>query len=295
MTHPEYCGILNIEKVPGMSSHEVVARVRRLVQMKRVGHAGTLDPAACGVLIVCLGRATKLSDYIADGPKTYRAEILFGIVTDSEDAEGDIIAHQAADHLDEARITAVFPAFIGDLQQRPPAHSAVWIGGVRAYHLARRGEEVNLPLRPVTIYSITPVRFQPGTHPRLLVDVSCAKGTYIRSLARDLGEAVGTGACLSFLARTRTGDFTIEEAWTLEEVLEALEAGRFHEVLQSPASALTHLPRLELEHGDGYLYGAPVPVSAAPGTYRVYQHDVLLGLGKVTDGALRAAVHLPPA
>ena len=192
----EYCGLLNICKLPGMSSHEVVNVVRRIAGMKRIGHAGTLDPSACGVLLVCMGKAARLSDYLSAGCKSYRAEILFGITTDGSDAEGRILSQRDAGHLREADVLAALPRFTGTFLQRPPARSAVWIKGQRAYQLVLSGETVEMPLREVTVSAYTPVRFIPGTHPRLLADITCSRGTYIRSLAYDLGEALGVGATL---------------------------------------------------------------------------------------------------
>ncbi len=165
----DYFGLLNICKLPGMSSHEVVNVVRRIAGMKRVGHSGTLDPSACGVLLVCLGKAARLSDYISAGCKSYRADILFGIITDGGDAEGRVLAQQDAGHLREAEVVAAIRPFTGTFLQRPPARSAVWIHGERAYAMVLRGETVEMPLREVTVSAFTPVRFVAGTHPRLLV------------------------------------------------------------------------------------------------------------------------------
>lgn len=290
----EAVGILNICKLPGMSSHEVVLRVRRIVGMKRVGHAGTLDPSACGVLVVCLGQATRLSDYISSGLKTYRAEFTFGLTTDSADAEGDVTGSCKAGDLREPEVAAAMQQFTGTFAQRPPEHSAIWIDGQRAYHLARRGAEMQMPLRQVTVEVFTLLRFIPGPRARLLADITCSKGTYIRALARDLGEAVATGATLSFLARTGVGGCRLEEAVTLDEVRNAVDGNAFEQVLQPPDTSLTHIPSLDISPiptAAHYRAGNPLPLDADEGLYRVYLHERFLGLARTGEGLLRSVVN----
>ena len=287
-----WMGVLNICKIPGMSSHDVVSRVRRLAGMKRVGHAGTLDPAACGVLLVCVGRATRLADYLAGGCKGYRAEITFGVVTDSADADGQVTRVCDARAVREEDVLALLPRFSGLISQRPPAHSAVQIGGRRAYDLARQGIEVDMPVRQVSIFAFTPVRFLAGRHPRLLADIACSKGTYIRSLAHDLGEELGVGATLTFLARTGITDCLLHDAVTLEELA---HPGRFAAAVQSPDVALAALPAWTLPPDDaGYRHGSAVACTATPGIYRVYQDARFLGLGRCADQAIRPLVNLFP-
>ena len=290
-----HIGLLNICKVPGMSSHTVVAIVRRLAGLKRVGHTGTLDPAACGVLPVCLGSATRLADYISAGPKSYRAEFSFGITTESLDVEGPISGHAAAGGLTEAQVVAALPHFLGTQQQFPPVHSAVQIGGQRAYAMARQGQELHLPAREVTVYAFTPVRFQAGARPRLLADITCGKGTYIRSLARDLGEKLGTGATLTFLARTQVGQCRLADAVTLDELAAAADSGRFDAYLQSPDLALPHLPALTLSAAEAhYRLGNAVSLAAPADLYRIYLEGRFLGLGRSDGTLLRAIVNLYP-
>lgn len=285
----DHIGFLNICKLPGKSSHDVVGKVRRITGMKRVGHTGTLDPSACGVMLICLGSATRLADYVSGGTKAYRAEITFGLATDSDDAEGDIIARVDAGHLDEAVIDAVLPHFRGVLQQCPPAHSAVWIGGRRAYHMAREGEEVKIPAREVMIHAFTPVRFVAGMRTRLLADIVCSKGTYIRSLARDLGKELGVGGVLSFLVRTEASACRLVDAVTVEEL--AVDGVEKYLI---PADALLHdIPEITIPaEADYYLFGSSVRVQAEPGLYRVYLGTRFVGLGRCEDGRLHPKVNL---
>ncbi|HKV85506.1 MAG TPA: tRNA pseudouridine(55) synthase TruB [Ktedonobacterales bacterium] len=227
-------GIYNINKAPGMTSHDVVARVRRLTRLKRVGHAGTLDPAATGVLPICLGQATRVAEYLSESGKAYRATIRFGAVTDTYDAEGTIL-REAPVALDRERIEAALPAFLGPQMQIPPAYSAIKRGGQPLYKLARAGEEVTLEARPITIYALTIVSWD---SPDLVLDVECGKGTYIRSLAYDLGERLGPGAHLAALVRTRSGPFTLGQSLTLEALEAALADGAWREFLYAPDEAL---------------------------------------------------------
>lgn len=285
-------GLLNICKMPGMSSHAVVAAIRRLAGMKRVGHTGTLDPCACGVLPVCLGSATRLADYISAGPKSYRAEFTFGVTTESLDVEGTITRHTPADELTESQVFASLSQFLGTQLQHPPTHSALQIGGRRAYDMARKGEEVLLPPREVTIYAFDPIRFQVGDFPRLLADITCAKGTYIRSIARDIGEVLGVGATLTFLARTQVGQCRLADAVTLDELAAAGSDG-FDKYLKSPDLALPHIPAVKLTTAmEQYRQGNAVPTSAPGGQYRVYIDDWFLGLGRSDGETLRAVVNL---
>src|SRR5258706_8709576 len=194
-------GIFSINKAPGMTSHDVVARVRRLAQQKRVGHAGTLDPTATGVLPVCLGQATRVAEYLSESGKAYRATIRFGTVTDTYDAEGMII-REAPVTLDERTIAAALPTFLGEQLQVPPAYSAIKRGGQPIYKAARAGESVALEPRPIVIYALRLIAWDPSD---LVLDVECGKGTYIRSLAFDLGERLGCRAPLPRLGCTRRG------------------------------------------------------------------------------------------
>jgi tRNA pseudouridine55 synthase len=202
-------GILNINKPPGWTSHDVVARVRRLAGEKRVGHAGTLDPLAEGVLPVLLGRATRLADFVQGGRKTYVARIGLGTATSTDDLEGEVIERRAVPPLLD--VESVLDRFRGEQLQTPPAYSAVKIAGQRAYAVARRGGTVTLEARPITVYELRLLTLEPFT-----LEVMCSRGTYIRSLARDLAVALGTVGHLEHLVRTRVGPFTLADAVALD-------------------------------------------------------------------------------
>lgn len=214
-------GVLNLLKPPGMSSHDVVARVRRVLGEKRVGHTGTLDPAAAGVLPVCVGQGTRLVEYLQAGSKEYRAEMLFGMETDSGDLLGQTTHEVDAKSLVRAQVEEVIPRFLGEIEQVPPLHSAIKVDGQRLYDIARSGGEAEIPTRRVHISRLEIVDFARSTEngrSRALIHVECSGGTYIRSLIRDLARAAGTLATMSFLVRTRSGSFGLHEACSLEEL-----------------------------------------------------------------------------
>lgn len=231
-------GILNLLKPPGMTSHDVVSAVRRSLGIKKVGHTGTLDPGVAGVLPICVGRATRLAEFITGEDKAYRAEITFGITTDTQDSFGEVTGQQDAAHLSKGDLAYMLTRFHGPIMQVPPMVSAVKVGGKRLYELAREGVEVERQARPVTIHRLQLLGFKPGANPVAVVDVVCSKGTYIRTLAHDIGAKLGVGAHMSYLVRTRSGSFTLAEADTLED----LAAGKAR--LMRPASALGDMPRL---------------------------------------------------
>lgn len=222
--HLPFCiqvnGLLVINKPSGKSSHDLVYAVRRITGEKRVGHAGTLDPMATGVLVICLGQAVRVSEYLIDHDKTYRARVRLGLETDTFDATGRVVATREA-NVSAADIGAALNSFTGKISQRPPAHSAIQRDGVRAYKLARRGIALELEPREVEIYSID-LREVRGDEVEF--DVHCSKGTFIRSLAHDLGQILGTGAHLNGLTRLASGPFTLEASMTLDE----LEAAAAH-------------------------------------------------------------------
>jgi len=287
-------GLLNLLKPPGMTSHDCVDVLRRLVGTRRVGHTGTLDPGAAGVLLCCIGRATRLSEFLMAQDKAYRVEVLLGISTNTGDALGEVIARREV-HVTREALDEVLRRFTGTIQQIPPMVSAVHREGVRLYQLARKGIEVERAPRTVTVYAIEVVRFDP---PSVLLDISCSKGTYVRQLAHDIGEALGCGAHAAFMVRTRLGPHTLAESATFEEVEEAVRKGEFAHLLIPPAKALRELPEVEVEGRmrAALLNGQPVPLwkvaphlSLEPGAL-VKVLDLegnLLAIGRAQGGQLR--------
>lgn len=239
-THMSIFGILNLNKPSGITSRDAVDRVVRLVGKKvKVGHAGTLDPLASGVLVVCLGPATRLIDKVQEMPKRYRGTFLLGRTSDTEDIEGIVTELPAAPIPLRAAIEDAAASMLGTIQQRPPAYSALKVAGRRAYKLARRGEQPELKPRPVTIHSLDVIDYE---YPRLTLDIRCGSGTYVRSLGRDLAERLGSGAVMSELTRTEIGDFHLANACELDDLSAATLPG----LMQSPLSAVPSLPVIEL-------------------------------------------------
>lgn len=207
-------GILIVNKPKGWTSHDVVGKIRHIAQMKKVGHAGTLDPIATGVLVVLLGKATKLSDILLQKDKTYRAGVRLGLTTDTYDITGVVIS-QTEPEITKDEVDSVLRRFEGKQLQQPPMYSAVKQGGKKLYELARQGIEVERPLREVEIYSIDRLDF---ASPSFTIEVHCSKGTYIRSLIHDIGQAMGSGACMESLCRTASGSFLLSDAVTVEQL-----------------------------------------------------------------------------
>lgn len=208
-------GVLSINKPSGMTSHDVVARVRRLLGEKRIGHTGTLDPLATGVLVLCIGKATRIARFLEAGEKEYAATLKLGITTDTLDAEGRVLNVTTYVRPDTEKLLQVLQTFTGRIMQTPPAYSAIKVGGVPSYKLARQGKAEELKARVVTIHSIDLVAYD---DPIVQIAVRCSKGVYIRSLCADIGKALGMGAHLTALTRTRSGRFTLQKALTLEQV-----------------------------------------------------------------------------
>jgi tRNA pseudouridine55 synthase len=228
-------GVLVCDKPAQMTSHDVVARVRRLAGQRRVGHGGTLDPPATGVLVLALGRATRLLPFLPTEPKRYLAEVAFGAETDTLDAAGTVTATAATDGVDEAALRAALAGFLGPQEQVPPMVSAVKVAGERLYAKARRGEEVERAPRPIVVHELELLGVTPGERPQARISVVCSGGTYVRSLAADLGRALGTLAHLASLRRTAVGQFTEAEAHTLEQLA---EPGRLEAAVLDPAAAM---------------------------------------------------------
>ena len=215
-------GVINIYKIKGFTSHDVVAKLRGIMKQKKIGHTGTLDPDATGVLPVCLGSATKLCDMLTDKEKEYVAKVRLGIVTDTQDMTGTVLCQKEV-NVNEKQVTEALQTFVGEYEQIPPMYSALKVNGKKLYELAREGKEVERKARPVTIHYIEIMDMQ---LPELTIRVGCSKGTYIRTLCHDLGERLGCGAAMAALERTKSGEFTVETALTLAELEKKLkEAG----------------------------------------------------------------------
>lgn len=234
-------GILNVYKPKGMTSHNVVSFVRRQLNMKRIGHTGTLDPAATGVLPVLIGNATKLSDLIMADEKKYTARVVLGITTDTEDTTGEILERKEVSVTKEQLIETV-KKFTGDIEQIPPMYSAIKVDGQKLYQLARKGVEIERKPRKITVYSIDVYDFD-GTS--FMMDVHCGKGTYIRSLCRDIGASLGCGAAMDTLERTMSGVFTKENSYTFEEIEIAVKNGVVADLLIKPDDVLTEFKKID--------------------------------------------------
>ncbi|MEC4806724.1 MAG: tRNA pseudouridine(55) synthase TruB [Jaaginema sp. PMC 1079.18] len=231
-------GLINLNKPKEWTSHDCVAKVRRLLGIKKVGHGGTLDPAATGVLPIAFGKATRLLQFMPD-PKAYRALVRFGIQTSTDDLEGEIIQEQNAASLTLEQIKPYLKQFIGNIEQIPPAYSAIQQNGKRLYELARAGEKVDVPSRRVDVFAIDVLSWYSGQYPEVKLGISCGGGTYIRAIARDLGNCVGTGATLAALERTLSCGLSLETSLTLTELEKQLQQGTFTPI--SPDTALAHL------------------------------------------------------
>lgn len=237
-----------------MTSHDVVAKIRRTLSIKKVGHAGTLDPLATGVLVVCLGPATRLSEYAMASTKQYRARVHLGITTETYDADGAVLAKQEAVHITREQVEHVLQAFIGNIEQLPPMYSAIKQQGRKLYEIARAGETVERKPRSVTIDALVIHKWIP---PQFVLDISCSPGTYIRSLAHDLGEVLGVGAHLAGLIRTASGTMKLDNAIPLTTLLGDANWRRY---VLPPDSVLTHLPAIRLDDtaAEHVRHGRPV-------------------------------------
>lgn len=284
-------GILLIDKSPGKTSHQVVEEVRRLLGTQKVGHTGTLDPDATGLLVLCVGKALKLVEFMEPLSKEYLVTVRLGIITDTLDMSGKVLAETPVPPLTDEDLRRALKPFEGETMQQPPAISAIKVGGERSYALARRGVGVLPPLRRIQIHAIELLDW---VSPRVTLKVSCSKGTYIRSLARDLGERLGCGGAVEQLRRSVVGEFTVEKSVSVE----GLDRDRLLERLLAPESGLGHIPVVDLDpeaaraFGQGKLVPLSIPLS---GLLRVHSRSVFLGVGEVSpDGQLHAKKVLAP-
>lgn len=292
-------GLLNMHKPPGMTSSDLVVRVRRALQVKKVGHAGTLDPAAAGVLPIMVGKATRLFDSMQLHDKTYMGEFLFGYTTDTLDTTGERLEARPLPPDIEQRLPQVLEEFRGTIDQVPPMYSALKLDGRKLYQIARKGESLDLPTRRVRIDVFEILDWVDARHARFLV--RCSKGTYIRSLARDIGEKLGCGACLSALIRTQSGPFGLEQALTLDALWKAKDCGRAQALLLPMDAVLQHLRGVHVqpEHRERLLNGrslwtqccAPAPVDA-DGPFRLYCDGDFIGIGHLVEGQVRIKTRL---
>jgi tRNA pseudouridine55 synthase len=266
-------GILNINKPAGWTSRDAVNRVQKLVRPAKVGHAGTLDPLATGVLVVCIGKATRLIEYVQQQPKEYQATFLLGRTSSSDDTETEVTELADCQIPTLSEIQAVLPKFMGRIKQVPPAFSAVKIQGQRAYALARKGMEVEIKSRPVEIYELTILSYE---YPKLELAIRCGSGTYVRSLGRDLAISLGTGAVMSALLRTRIGQFKVGEGISpIDLTLEQL-----NDHVQLPALAVSHLPKRELSDVEvaELRYGRPIDITIESDTAAFDAQENLLAI-----------------
>jgi len=249
-------GLINVLKPPGMTSSDVVVWMRRMLKIKKIGHTGTLDPGVAGVLPLCVGKGTRLAEYITEQGKAYRAEVTFGVTTDTQDAFGNEV-HQTKPDVKQSDLEREIPNFVGKISQLPPMYSAVRKEGKHLYEYARQGLSIERTPREVFIYNLKLIRWYEGEFPRAVLDIECSKGTYIRTICHDLGQALGCGAYMSNLLRVRSGPFKIEESWTLEEIEEAVSGSTFDFLL--PLTDAIDLPRVNLStvRANAFRHGLP--------------------------------------
>ncbi len=286
-------GFLNLNKPAGITSHDCVAKVRRLLRLKRVGHGGTLDPAATGVLPIALGKATRLLQFLRQD-KAYWATIRLGMSTTTDDLEGETIAANAVTGLTIEEVAAALQQFQGTIEQVPPNYSAIHVQGKRLYELARAGEKVEVPTRVVEIYQIEILSWRLGEFPEVDVAIACGSGTYIRSIARDLGIVLNTGGVLASLIRTSSCGFQLADSLNFEQLETQRQQGTFHPI--PPASALAHLAvvTLAVPFAQRWCQGQKINYhnSLVPGkennnstsALQVYHEDSrFLGIGKLVN------------
>jgi len=259
-------GFINLDKDGGPSSQGAVAAVKRLLGEK-AGHCGALDPLATGVLPICLGRATRLAEYIMGREKSYLAEVCFGVETDSYDAQGAALAERDASHITARMVEALLPKFTGLIMQRPPALSALKRGGEPLYKKRRRGEDVAVEPRPVWIYGLRLLEFRPGVHPLALLEIRCGQGAYIRSLSHDLGRELASGAHVTMLRRTGVGDFRLEDSYTFAQIAALTERGG-KEFIIPIGEALSHLPAFQPPERDWWRVAHGNGIQLPPAAFR---------------------------
>lgn len=292
-------GIVNVLKPPGMTSSNVVSDLRRIFDQKRIGHAGTLDPGAAGVLPICIGRATRLFDYLVDKEKTYIAELCIGAKTDTQDSYGKVTGRSERT-VSEQELLLALPEFTGEILQTVPMYSAAKVGGEKLYKLARSGREVHREPKRVTIHELSLLN-STGVN-RFLLRVRCSKGTYIRTLCEDIGAHLGGCAHLSFLLRSEAGVFSQQDAYSIAELEQLKLKGVLQSALIGMEAALSHLPAIELDPADAgqkklLINGCALPVPEAfrqeqeGNALRIYCEE-FLGIGRIECGVLKMSLLL---
>ena len=251
-------GVIVIDKPVGLTSHDVVQIIRRGSNIRRAGHTGTLDPRASGVLVVLVGPAVRLSEYVSASDKRYQAIIRLGQTTDTYDADGEVLTADKEINITEQQFEEALKTFVGEIEQVPPPYSAIKVQGRKAYEMAREGEEVELAPRKIQVYSLELLEWAP---PEVVIDVYCSSGTYVRSLAHDLGEKLGCGATLAGLRRTKSGRFTLRDAVPLRKLRDAFVDGSWYQYLIPAAEALSDWTAVELtnEQVDALRHGHRIP------------------------------------
>ncbi len=281
-------GIIIIDKPLGRTSHDMVYEMRKVTGIKKIGHTGTLDPMATGVLPVCIGSATKMADMLTLSDKSYIAELVLGRTTDTQDADGKVLT-ECEVNCSEEEIRCAVNSFVGEIEQVPPMYSAIKQNGKKLYELARKGIEVERKPRKVTINSIDILEINGE---RVKIDVSCSKGTYIRTLCEDIGKKLGAGAYMNTLRRTRTGQFTIEESHTLSEIKELKENGGIESIIIPADRMFEEYPSVTLNPKQVKSVTNGVAMTYREGqegqTYRVYDNEnKFLCISRITDGRLK--------
>lgn len=283
-------GVINVLKPPGMSSSGAVVFLKRLLGERHVGHAGTLDTGAAGVIVVLVGRASRLSDYIMGHAKTYIAEMRLGAATDTLDSYGSVTEQRPASQVDRQRLADACAGFLGRSLQTPPDYSAVKIGGRKSYEMARRGIHVDKPPREIMVDAIDILECREG---RFLLKIHCSKGTYIRTLLFDIAHAMGEVAYTSFLLRVESGSYHVRDAYTIDEIIRMTSAADFSFLL-SAESAVADLPALELESAFAFALqnGQAIQQTAPWETFRLYCGGMFYGVGRCQEGTLRLKIPL---
>jgi tRNA pseudouridine55 synthase len=295
---PPPFGLLNLDKPAGVTSRDVVDTVQRLVRPAKAGHAGTLDPLATGVLVICVGPATRLIPFVQAGRKVYRATFRFRVTSETDDIEGTLVEVPQAPRLTLSDIVAVLPEFIGTIEQVPPTHSAVHVAGKRAYELARQGAPVALAAKPVEVFRFDPLRFDEDAQ-ELECEIECGSGTYVRSLGRDLAKRLGNGAVMTALRRTAVGPFLVEEAVSPDE----LTRETLPELLRPPGSALQDRPRVACDDNQAAAIrrGRSIPLPAgvrladgdSVGLFDAAGRLVAVGMFDARDATLKPRIVFP--